>query len=163
MRALGFEQDGQAKDVQFVDASTPPVLDLAEEQEPATAVEIGRLRALGELYGYRLDKAVRRAWADYTAAPKLRDCAWAVDAAARYWPDAEAEFWKHVDAREFVGAAAAFRTIAEDAYDKITYTALGTLRGAKAAARARVELYGGPAKTPAKAAATRPGTPTEDK
>lgn len=163
VRALGFEQDGQAKDVQFVDATTPPVLDLAEQKQPELAVQVGKLRALGEMYGNRLDRAVRKAWAEVTDAPKLRDCTWAVQAAARYWPAAEAEFWKRVGERRFDEAAKDFRALAEEAYDAITHTALGTLRGAKACTQARIELYGGPVKQPAKAAAGRRGNTPEDK
>ncbi|MFJ9611678.1 type I-E CRISPR-associated protein Cse1/CasA [Kitasatospora sp. NPDC101176] len=156
VRALGFEQDGQAKDTQFVDAVTPPVLGLAEAEgkDLTVAVEIGRLRVLGERYGNRLDRAVKKAWAAFTTAPKIRDCTWAVVAAARYWPAAEAEFWKRLNARDFDGAAAAFRTLAEQAYDTVTYGALGTMRGSKACTTARLELYGGPVKRPAKTGAT---------
>ncbi|MFJ6378493.1 type I-E CRISPR-associated protein Cse1/CasA [Kitasatospora sp. NPDC092039] len=165
VRALGFEQDGQAKDIQFVDAVTPPVLGLAEDKEPTVAVEIGRLRVLGERYGNRLDRAVKKAWAGFTTAPKIRDCTWAVDAAARYWPAAEAEFWKRLDERDFDGAATAFRILAEEAYDTVTYGALGTMRGAKACTTARIELYGGPVKRPARtggADGTGRNTSTED-
>ncbi|MFF2744127.1 type I-E CRISPR-associated protein Cse1/CasA [Kitasatospora sp. NPDC058048] len=163
VHALGFEQDGQAKDVQFVDAVTPPVLGLAEDKEPAVAVEIGRLRMLGERYGSRLDQAVKKAWAGFTTAPKIRDCTWAVDAAARYWPAAEAEFWKRLDERDFDGAAVAFRTLAEQAYDTVTYGALGTMRGAKACTTARIELYRGPVKRPTRTGGTAGRTTsTED-
>ncbi|ARF83209.1 type I-E CRISPR-associated protein Cse1/CasA [Kitasatospora aureofaciens] len=147
VRALGFEQDGQAKDVQFVDATTPPVLGFVErDQGAAIAIEIGRLRVLGERYGNRLNRAVKKAWAGFTDAPKIRDCTWAVDAAARYWPAAEAEFWKRLGDRDFDAAPAAFRVLAERAYDTVTYGALGTMRGAKAVTAARIELYGGPVK-----------------
>ncbi|MEU3558529.1 type I-E CRISPR-associated protein Cse1/CasA [Kitasatospora sp. NPDC006786] len=151
VRALGFEQDGQAKDVQFVDATTPPVVEFAEERDGSLAVEVGRLRALGERYGVRLERAVKKAWAAFTDASKVRDCAWAADAAARYWPAAEEEFWRRLGARDFEGAAAAFRSVAEQAYDTVTYKALGTARGAKACTTARLELYGGPARKAAKA------------
>ncbi|MGW1177413.1 type I-E CRISPR-associated protein Cse1/CasA [Kitasatospora sp. NPDC002543] len=164
VHALGFEQDGQAKDIQFVDALTPPVLGLVELDGPTIAVEIGRLRVLGERYGDRLDRAVKKAWAAFTEAPKIRDCTWAVDAAARYWPAAEAEFWKRLGEHDFDGAAVAFRLLAERAYDAVTYGALGTMRGSKACTKARIELYGGPVKAPAgssSAAASRT-TSTED-
>ncbi|MBD0670757.1 type I-E CRISPR-associated protein Cse1/CasA [Streptomyces sp. CBMA156] len=154
VRALGFEQDGQAKDTQFVDAVTPPVLGLAEDREPTVAVEIGRLRVLGERYGSRLDRAAKKAWAAFTEAPKIRDCTWAVDAAARYWPAAEAEFWKRLGARDFDGAAVGFRILAEQAYDTVTHGALGTMRGSKACTKARIELYGGPVKAPARTGGT---------
>lgn len=164
VRALGFEQDGQAKDVQFVDATTPPVLGFVERAEGAAiAIEIGRLRVLGERYGNRLSRAVKKAWAGFTDAPKIRDCTWAVDAAARYWPAAEAEFWKRLGERDFDAAPAAFRQLAERAYDTVTYGALGTMRGARAVTAARIELYGGPVKQPARTAGTGTRTTsTED-
>ncbi|MFD8782561.1 type I-E CRISPR-associated protein Cse1/CasA [Kitasatospora sp. NPDC059599] len=164
VRALGFEQDGQAKDVQFVDATTPPVLGFVErEQGAAIAIEIGRLRVLGERYGNRLNQAVKKAWMGFTDAPKVRDCTWAVDAAARYWPAAEAEFWKRLGDRDFDAAPAAFRVLAERAYDTVTYGALGTMRGAKAVTSARIELYGGPVKQPARTGGTSTRTTsTED-
>ncbi|MEV4611067.1 type I-E CRISPR-associated protein Cse1/CasA [Kitasatospora sp. NPDC049258] len=165
VRALGFEQDGQAKDVQFVDASTPPVLGLVEEADLAAALEVGRLRVLGERYGTRLDRAVKKAWAEFTDAPKIRDCTWAVDAGARYWPAAGDEFWRRLEGRTFEDAATSFRRIAERVYDEVTASALGTMRGAQACSKARTELYGGPAKAkaPVKAGAAGRGGTTEDK
>ncbi|MDH6575190.1 type I-E CRISPR-associated protein Cse1/CasA [Kitasatospora sp. MAP5-34] len=162
VRALGFEQDGQAKDTQFVDASTPPVIGLAEDRQPRIAREIGKLRILGETYGARLDRAVKKAWAVYTDAPKSGDCTWSADAAARYWPAAEAEFWHRLENTDFATAAASFRALAEQVYDDVTAKALGTLRGAKACSQARTELYGGPAKAPAKVGGTRRATTPED-
>lgn len=166
VRALGFEQDGQAKDVQFVDASTPPVLGLSEDRNPRLAPQIGNLRIVGETYGARLNRAVKKAWALYTDAPKIEDCTWSLDAGARYWPAAEAEFWHRLENQDFATAAAAFRQLAEQVYDTVTRKALGTLRGAKACSQARGELYGGAvkaaAKTPAKAGTTRRSSTTED-
>ncbi|GAA2136843.1 type I-E CRISPR-associated protein Cse1/CasA [Kitasatospora kazusensis] len=162
IRALGFEQDGQAKDVQFVDASTPPVLGLTEDLNPRIAPQIGKLRIVGETYGARLDRAVKKAWAVYTDAAKIADCTWSVDAAARYWPAAEAEFWRRLDAADFATAAVSFRRLAEQVYDDVTAKALGTMRGAKACSQARTELYGGPAKAPVKTAGTRPAATTPE-
>jgi CRISPR system Cascade subunit CasA len=61
VRALGFEQDGQAKDPRFVDGVTPPILAFVEKQSARTHPAVGRLRALGERFGNRLDRALRRA------------------------------------------------------------------------------------------------------
>ncbi|MFF0296304.1 type I-E CRISPR-associated protein Cse1/CasA [Kitasatospora sp. NPDC004614] len=143
VRALGFEQDGQAKDVQFVDASTPPVLGLSERVDPASAALVSRLRATGELYGRRLERAVKQAWQQFTDAPKLRDCTWAADAGARYWPAAEAEFWARFRRRDFDGAGTVFRRLAENAFDAVTARAAVSVRGARACEAARFELYGG--------------------
>jgi CRISPR system Cascade subunit CasA len=61
VRALGFEQDGQAKDPRFVDGVTSPILAFVEKQPARTHPAVGRLRALGERFGNRLDRALRRA------------------------------------------------------------------------------------------------------
>ncbi|MGC0334896.1 CRISPR system Cascade subunit CasA [Streptomyces sp. SAI-170] len=94
VRALGFDQDGQAKDRQFVTGLTPPVLDSVEEENPATAPAVGWLRRCGEMYGRRAEYAARRACALYMRENKPKEAeAWAAQAAALYWPRAEEEFW----------------------------------------------------------------------
>lgn len=143
VQALGIEQEGQAKDTQLVSSSTPPVLSLAEERDPQAARMVGELRIRGESAGARLNRATKQAWAVFSNARKADDCAWSKDAAAQYWPAAEAEFWQRLAERRFEGAARSFRQIAERAYDQVTGTAAGTLRGAKAIEGARIELYGG--------------------
>ncbi|MFG2622993.1 type I-E CRISPR-associated protein Cse1/CasA [Streptomyces sp. NPDC048507] len=154
VRALGFDQDRQAKDHQFVDASTPAVFDLAEERAPHTAPAVGQLRQLGETHGRRLERAVRRAWTAYMNNPKSDAGSWLADAAGRYWPRAEREFWDRfatldrgqnpqepgLDTTE---ARKAFLRLAEEAYDAVTATVTRTQRGAKAVSEARTELYGG--------------------
>ncbi|AVH54571.1 MULTISPECIES: type I-E CRISPR-associated protein Cse1/CasA [Streptomyces] len=165
VQALGIEQEGQAKDTQLVSASTPPVLSLAEERDPEAARMIAGLRISGEAAGSRLNRATKQAWAVFSNARKAEDCAWSRDAAARYWPAAEAEFWQRLGERRFDGAARSFRQIAEGVYHQVTQTAAGTLRGAKARESARIELYGGRPKKPAAQAARTPaaagGTETE--
>ncbi|MEU8522225.1 type I-E CRISPR-associated protein Cse1/CasA [Streptomyces sp. NPDC048577] len=158
VRALGFEQEGQAKDIQFVDATTPPVLGFtekrAEEEGHATAPAIGRLRQLGELYGRRLDRAIRRAWTQYTDDAKADADTWAFEAAARYWPGAELEFWDRFrqlgspagsEEADFDAGAArtAFLGLALAAYTSVTASVTRTQRGAKAVSQARIELFGG--------------------
>lgn len=167
VQALGIEQEGQAKDTQLVSSSTPPVLSLAEEKDPRAARLVATLRISGESAGSRLSRATKQAWAVFSNARKLEDCAWSRDAAARYWPAAEAEFWQRLAERRFDGTARSFRQLAERAYDEVTRTATGTARGAKAIEGARVELYGGrpkksgpSARTKTPAATDRPGTET---
>lgn len=94
VRALGFEQDGQAKDTQFVEAVTPPVLDHLEEKNPRTTNPIAQLRMLGERYGMRLRRALILAWRAYFGDPKSDPEAWTTPAEARYWPAAEDTFWE---------------------------------------------------------------------
>ncbi|MFK0172600.1 type I-E CRISPR-associated protein Cse1/CasA [Streptomyces sp. NPDC090306] len=160
VRALGFEQDGQAKDRQFVAGLTPPVLDRAEDRNPATAPAVGRLRRTGELYGRRVEYAVRRACQLYTRESKPKEAdAWAERAAALYWPLAEKEFWARFDDLDPTGALLAeagldrdatrkaFVRIAERAYAGVTEPVCHTQRGARAVADARAELYGGNRRT----------------
>ncbi|MFB4420631.1 type I-E CRISPR-associated protein Cse1/CasA [Streptomyces sp. QL37] len=169
VRALGFDQEGQAKDTQFIDASTPAVLGYAEDNDPRTVPAVGRLRQFGELYGRRLDRAVKRAWAAYVRDAKADGAAWAAEAGARYWPRAEAEFWARfrlldrtgdVDDGGFDPAATrrAFLRLAEEAYDTVTAPVTRTLRGAKAVSQARIDLYGGTPKTRAAVPAPRAKT-----
>ncbi|UQW99155.1 type I-E CRISPR-associated protein Cse1/CasA [Streptomyces sp. RerS4] len=154
VRALGFDQEGQAKDFQFVDASTPVVFDLVEERAPRTAPAVGRLRSMGEMFGWRLERAVRRAWAAYVDDAKADGDAWVGDAAGRYWPQAEKEFWSRFAGLDRSGespdvglntgeARKAFLRLAEEAYEAVTATVTRTQRGAKAVSDARIELYGG--------------------
>ncbi|ARQ69187.1 type I-E CRISPR-associated protein Cse1/CasA [Streptomyces marincola] len=151
VRALGFEQDGQAKDIQFVDGSTPPVLGYVEERAPATSNPIARLRVLGERYGFRLSRALKRAWTTYARDPKADADAWTKPAAARYWPAAEDQFWtvfrelSHQSGQTDVGfdydkARRAFLRLAEEAFDEVTRSITGSQRGAKAVFEARVHL-----------------------
>ncbi|MDQ0986674.1 type I-E CRISPR-associated protein Cse1/CasA [Streptomyces sp. V2I9] len=153
VRALGFDQEGQAKDTQFIDASTPVVLGYAEDNDPRTVPAVGRLRQLGELYGRNLDRAVKRAWAAYVRDAKADGAAWAAEAGARYWPRAEAEFWARFRLLDRTGDAAdggfdpaatrrAFLRLAETAYDAVTEPVTRTVRGAKAVSQARLDLYG---------------------
>ncbi|BCL28556.1 type I-E CRISPR-associated protein Cse1/CasA [Streptomyces aurantiacus] len=154
VRALGFEQEGQAKDTQFVDASTPPVLGFAEDEVHEAAPAVGRMRQLGEMYGRRLERAVRRAWAEYTNDPKADGDTWVSEAGARYWPGAEAEFWERFRGLDRTGrvpnagfdqsaARAAFLRLATDSYETVTASITRTQRGAKAVSHARTELFGG--------------------
>jgi CRISPR system Cascade subunit CasA len=159
VRALGFEQEGQAKNVQFVEGVTPFILGEAELVEPSTRPKVARLRQLGERYGRRLDRAVRRAYRTYTDDKKADAGAWSADAAARYWPAAEREFWARFrplqprdggtpggsgEDFDVDAVRSAFLRLAEQAYDIVTERAGRTLRGAKAVSDARIELYGGP-------------------
>ncbi len=163
VRALGFDQEGQAKDIQFVDAGTPPLLGFVEEKAHATAPAVGRMRQLGELYGRRLERAVKRAWAEYMDDAKANGDTWAAEAAARYWPGAEAEFWNRFRQLDRTGrepnagfdratSRAAFLRLAINAYETVTAPITRTQRGAKAVSHARIELFGGVRK---KAASTQ--------
>ncbi|MEU8764273.1 type I-E CRISPR-associated protein Cse1/CasA [Streptomyces sp. NPDC048659] len=157
IRALGFDQEGQAKDTQFVDAVTPAVFHLAEREAAATAPAVGRLRQLGEMFGRRLQYAVRVAWTDYVRDSKADAGTWVAEATGRYWPAAEAVFWQHFRELDRTGTLPGggldaaqvrkeFLRLAEDAYEAVTATVTRTQRGARAVSQARIELYGGPPK-----------------
>ncbi|MCZ0978763.1 type I-E CRISPR-associated protein Cse1/CasA [Streptomyces diastatochromogenes] len=154
VRALGFEQEGQAKDRQFVEGSTPPLLGFVEEDAPRTEAAVGRLRRLGELYGHRLERAVRKAWSLYVDDPKAEHSTWSAEAGARYWPQAETEFWSRYRRLDRSSASLeagldrkatrkAFLALAERSYDTVTAPLASHARGARAVAEARIELYGG--------------------
>ncbi|MGW4221611.1 type I-E CRISPR-associated protein Cse1/CasA [Streptomyces bacillaris] len=167
VRALGFDQEGQAKDTQFIAASTPPVLGYAEDNDPRAVPAVGRLRQFGEMFGRRLDRAVKRAWAAYVGDAKADGAAWAAEAGSRYWPRAEAEFWARFRLLDRTGEAAdggfdpaatrrAFLRLAEEAFDAVTAPVTGTVRGAKAVSQARLDLYRSGTKSPsAKLPSTR--------
>ncbi len=143
VRALGFEQDGQAKDMQFVDqVSVLPVLDMAERRDPELARHLAALAQAGEVHGERVKRAARRAWQLFTAAQRPADCTWAADAELRYWPAAEEVFWRRASAREFAGAWAEYHGLAQRVYEEVTARAVGRARGARAVEAARDELYG---------------------
>ncbi|AJE83986.1 hypothetical protein SLNWT_3610 [Streptomyces albus] len=153
VRALGFEQDSQAKDLQFVDAATPPVLGYLERRAATSRPAVGQLRVLGERFGQRLDRALRRAWRTYVNDSKDDADAWAESGAARYWPGAEREFWRRFAGLDRTGttldggldvpaARAAFLRLALAAFDEVTDQVAGTQRGAKAVQEARTDLFG---------------------
>ncbi|MEV7090155.1 type I-E CRISPR-associated protein Cse1/CasA [Streptomyces sp. NPDC093085] len=156
VRALGFEQEGQAKDTQFIDASTPAVLGYVETKVNArTAPAVGLMRKLGEDHGRNLDRALRKAWAAYKDDPKADAGKWIEEAGARYWPAAETEFWTRFRLLDRTGqilgagldqaaTRRAFLRLAEAAYDQVTRSVTRTQRGAKAVNEARIELYGRP-------------------
>ncbi|MDL4770750.1 type I-E CRISPR-associated protein Cse1/CasA [Actinomadura xylanilytica] len=142
VRALGFEQDGKTKDVQFVSATTPPLFFRIWDDDPAAARRIGDLRNAGELYGRRLDLAVKRAWAAVTDT-KLGPCAWSEHAAAGYWPAAEEIFWGRMRRQEYLNPWQPFLNAASTTFDQVTQDHVRDVRSARAIEHARVELYGG--------------------
>ncbi|MFI7342975.1 type I-E CRISPR-associated protein Cse1/CasA [Streptomyces sp. NPDC050085] len=142
VRALGFEQDGKTKDMQFVSGLTPPLLGLMQVHRPEAARQIGDLRVVGELYGHRLATAVKRAWAVIHDA-KMADCIWSEQAAAHYWPRAEGEFWSRVRSENFTQSWRDFRRLAEESFDAVTEGLVRTAKGARAIEHARLDLYGG--------------------
>ncbi len=108
VRAYGFDQDGQQRDSGWYTATTPPVLQWMEEQDPAMAVRVSVCHKAAEEAGRHLDYAARLAWAETNFPPpeggrvKLdpkKPGPWAASATARYWPRAERVFWQ-LTARE---------------------------------------------------------------
>lgn len=149
VRALGFQQDGKTKDIQFVSATTPPLLFRIREDDHRAARRIGELRSFGELYGRRLDLAVKRAWALVTDGKPGR-CAWAEHAAAVYWPEAEEIFWLRMRSQDFTDPWRPFLRAATIAFDQVTQQHVHNIRRARAVEEARLELYGGRRKSKSK-------------
>lgn len=142
VRALGFEQDGQTRDVQFVSASTPALLDLAKAREGHLGHRIGDARQAAERYGNRLNRAVRQAWAGMTGG-KPDDCVWEEEAKARYWPAAEDTFWSLFTEDDFARSRRDFRDLAHKVFDAVTRDQARTCRTMAAREEARLELVGG--------------------
>ncbi|WP_431315655.1 type I-E CRISPR-associated protein Cse1/CasA [Streptomyces murinus] len=106
VRAYGFDQDGQQKDSVWFRSTTPRVLTWLEENDAEMAHHIKRCHAAAEQVGERLDFAARVAWkaatdsnVDLSPKAKIKLDArkpgpWASAALNRFWPGAEAEFWK---------------------------------------------------------------------
>lgn len=159
VQGLGFHQDGQAKDTQFVTALTPPIWNVLTAEKGSISLRIGDLHQAARTAGQRLDFAVKRAWATFANEKTAGECAWSQHAAAGYWPLAEDEFWARLFSAEpdaFDELGKAFRALAVPIYNEITFEATATQRGARAVELARFELYGG---RPKKA---RPPRPKED-
>lgn len=142
VRALGFQQDGKTKDIQFVSAVTPPLLFRINDEDPLTARRVGDMRTAGELYGRRLDYAVKRAWAAVVD-DRPKDCAWAEQAAAAYWPRAEEIFWTRMRDQDYDGHRRSFLSAAVSVFEQVTQDHIRGVRTARAIERARLELYGG--------------------
>ncbi|SNS72305.1 CRISPR-associated protein, Cse1 family [Actinomadura mexicana] len=145
-RALGFEQDGKTKDIQFVSAITPPLLFRIQDDDPQIARRIGDLHVFGELYGRRLEFAAKRAWA-LVIDDKPGPCAWAEHAAAAYWPQAEDIFWARMCAQDYKESWRPFLQAANAAFEQVTQEHVRNTRSARAIEQARLELYGGRPKT----------------
>ena len=142
IHALGFEQDGKTKDVQFVSSRTPQPIRQIRDDDPNTARAIGDLRAAGEMYGQRLEYAVKSAWAT-ALDKKVGSCAWLEEAAALYWPNAEDLFWKRLAAEDFTNGWRDFLRLAQETFSIVTDGYVRGPRAARAIERARLELYGG--------------------
>ncbi|WP_433464003.1 type I-E CRISPR-associated protein Cse1/CasA [Spirillospora sp. CA-128828] len=141
-RALGFQQDGKTKDIQFVSAITPPLLFRVRDDDPQVARRIGDLHAFGELYGRRLEFAAKRAWALATDTKPAR-CAWAEHAAAAYWPQAEEIFWTRMRAQDYTEPWRPFLRAATAVFEQVTQEHIRDARSARAIEQARLELHGG--------------------
>ncbi|MET8779162.1 type I-E CRISPR-associated protein Cse1/CasA [Nocardia sp. NPDC004654] len=161
VRAFAFDQDrAQTSDRQWFTASTPPVLRRLSSPQAAAGVSAARIAA--ETMARRLDQALRAAWvaindpadggtdsvpADSTKARATRresDIAasrWQATAAARYWPEAEREFWQQIRDNEFDRPMQRYRGLALRAFDQATDTTGNRPRTRRAIERARTLLF----------------------
>ncbi|MDX6740254.1 type I-E CRISPR-associated protein Cse1/CasA [Actinocorallia sp. A-T 12471] len=147
IQALGFEQDGKTKDVQFVSSRTPQPVRQIRDDDPNTARATGDLRSAGEMYGQRVEYAVKVAWAG-ALDKKTGPCAWQEEAAALYWPQAEDLFWERLAKEDFTEAWRDFLRLAHETFSTVTDGYVKGPRAARAIERARLELYGGRRKKP---------------
>lgn len=141
VRAYGFDQDGQTRDKQWYTATTPPVLGHLQEFD-AAAPGIGATREAAEKVAVQLRFALRKAWRGYTLPvttdkPGKDEAPWVAAAEARYWPVAEVEFWRRLDAGDYAEPHRSFARIALTVYDAVTAGVTATPRGAKACEGAR--------------------------
>ncbi|MFI1018194.1 type I-E CRISPR-associated protein Cse1/CasA [Streptomyces sp. NPDC020965] len=129
IRVHGFDQDGKTIDHQWYTALTPPLLHWTQEHDPHAAQRIADCCRAAEEVAKRLTTVTRQAWQATTspaAKPRSkrtgRDPAWTDDAATRYWPLAEAVFWRLLDQPD-TPAPAAFTEAAATALRTTTRTA----------------------------------------
>jgi CRISPR system Cascade subunit CasA len=154
VRAYGFDQDGQQKDNDWFQATTPAVLQWQQEVDPDMAAHVQRCHRAAEDAGARLEFAAKVAWklatdvtADGSGTVKIdqrKPGPWAGAAAALYWPAAELAFW-HLVAPGQTSATAQppFVNAALAALDAVIGTAnRADIRVARARNRARAILCG---------------------
>ncbi|GIG70551.1 type I-E CRISPR-associated protein Cse1/CasA [Phytomonospora endophytica] len=97
IRVFAFDQDGQTRDRQYFTADTPPILDaLAEDIERAHRIQAAV--TAGNTSGHALTTTLSVAWRETTKADPKKTPPWLEKAAARYWSEAEQEFWSIVGA-----------------------------------------------------------------
>lgn len=143
LRAFGFDQDGQTRDIQWYTATTPPILQWLEEKNPETAYGIATTREAAETIAGRLRDAMREAWREVSTPlgstgrmERVPEGPWLKQAMARYWPEAEKEFWRRVDSRDFQVPLNQFKKIAHKIVDDVTNQHTWSPRVVKAVSRA---------------------------
>ncbi|RFS81373.1 type I-E CRISPR-associated protein Cse1/CasA [Actinomadura spongiicola] len=151
VRAYGFHQDGQTRDQQWFAATTPAVLGtLIGDHE--TAGELSRARDAAERAEWHLQRALRNAWiaindpSNGDGRPVRRESdigqgPWPGAAAGRYWPRAEAVFWRRLRHRDFEDAARSFVNTATAVFDEVTEPAAHRPRAKRSIERARGFIY----------------------
>jgi CRISPR system Cascade subunit CasA len=152
LRAIGFDQDGQTRDKQWFAQTTPALLGMLEELNPAAAFAISRWRKAAELAARNLGWALRRVWvtindpSNGTGAPKRKDLGngpWASRGAAMYWARAERDFWRLLHHGDYTAQDIVFFHHARDVFDEITDAPSIQPRRERARARARGLIFAG--------------------
>jgi CRISPR system Cascade subunit CasA len=133
VRALGFDQEGQASDRQWFTASTPPVLSARDTGEGGTvydnAAGIRDAHEAAERVADDLKKALQRAWSALSDPPggqgkarsRAADGPWLAAGLSRYWAAAETAFWHmagHPGELDYPNNK--FIRLASRAYDAVT-------------------------------------------
>ncbi|MCW1100106.1 type I-E CRISPR-associated protein Cse1/CasA [Streptomyces sp. RS2] len=153
IRVHGFDQDGQAVDLQWYTAITPPLLNWTQEHDPAKAQRIAECCREAEQAARRLQTVAKDAWDTAMRSSRRRTTPppWVNKSLTRYWPKAETVFWRLLEEPDTpaptafaAAAAAALRETTEAARTRQT-------SAARAVAHAVQELHRRSA-TPRKAA-----------
>lgn len=123
VRALGADQDRQAKDYAFVTSETPPLLRWLEDADPHTAEGAAALHTAAEKVAATMGKKLRLAYARLTVdtnKPGNTTSPWERQALAAFWPPAERLFWQRLHASTFTEPHRGFTALAHTAVDEVT-------------------------------------------
>ncbi len=150
LHAFGFDQDGQARDTQWYTATTPAILQWLEEMAPETAYGISQTRGAAENIARRLRDAMRNAWREISSPSgnagrmeRISEGPWLKQAMSAYWPEAEKEFWRRVESRDFDGVLRSFKEVAHKIVDDVTAQHMWNPRAVQAVSRAHGTISGG--------------------
>ncbi|MFC1443130.1 type I-E CRISPR-associated protein Cse1/CasA [Streptacidiphilus sp. N1-10] len=151
VRALGCHQAKMARESHWYAATTPASLaPFLPARDPARAAKVAATRIAAERVEAALAAALRSAWKAMW--PGDKNCAWADEARASYWDQAEPLFWQAITVPG--GAVPGFERLALTVFDATTRPVAFTADGLHPVARARASLsHPRPTKSPRKAAA----------
>jgi CRISPR system Cascade subunit CasA len=143
VRAFGCDQEGQSRNRQWHTATTPAVLGLIEEHDRLGAAIVATAHDSAEAAYKALTTALRTAWKGITGVAggdKPPPCPWLSSSGSRYWPLAEFEFWRILDADDRDTTEHRFARIALRVYGDITRAVTFDPKGMKHVEAAKKSL-----------------------